>query len=492
MPAITPNSQPISLTPRLTLAPAPGWRGSVLVAAPGPLVLGEEHLPSAPTLPLRLFKPAEPAIELDLQHQPGPAVLGDEAAAGGTLEYQPGEPAVYVLLHEIHTPDGVIYDLTLPDRQQASGPLVLGEPAVPGALRFPINPLVGGLPPAQARPATLGLEDLVGDALADLVTKRVLQVLRSPIDRALIAAIRRFEPKPRMLALRDGGFAPLDGAEAWRALLPPGSPRRVLLYVHGFGSSTAASGGARFVPDLAAGYDAVLSYDHPTATRSPLENARDLLTRVPDDLQLSVDLVAHSRGGLVVRSLVELIDATPQFQPRRLITAGSPHAGTRLAEPARWDRLVSMGLTLGSWLATLGGGAFWAPKLLEFVLKAAAQSIFDLPGIAAMTPGSEFLATLNRADPPGLDERVGYAAVTSAFAISDVLQQGFQQAFTALAMQVFMGEPNDLVVHTASALEIDPGARMFSADQQYRATIDHSSYFQDAGVQEFIRRHFAG
>jgi alpha-D-ribose 1-methylphosphonate 5-triphosphate diphosphatase PhnM len=87
---------------------------------------------------------------------------------------------------------------------------------------------------------------------------------------------------------------------------------------------------------------------------------------------------------------------------------------------------------------------------------------------------------------------VGYAAVTSAFAISDVLQQGFQQAFTALAMQVFMGEPNDLVVHTASALEIDPGTRMFSADQQYRATIDHSSYFQDAGVQEFIRRHFAG
>jgi len=70
--------------------------------------------------------------------------------------------------------------------------------------------------------------------------------------------------------------------------------------------------------------------------------------------------------------------------------------------------------------------------------------------------------------------------------------QGFQQAFTALAMQVFMGEPNDLVVHTASALEIDPGARMFSADQQYRATTDHSSYFQDAGVQEFIRRHFAG
>ena len=86
---------------------------------------------------------------------------------------------------------------------------------------------------------------------------------------------------------------------------------------------------------------------------------------------------------------------------------------------------------------------------------------------------------------------VAFLVSVIVFAISDVLQQGFKQAFTALAMQVFMGEPNDLVVHTASALEIDQPTRAFAPDQQFRASVDHGRYFQDPGVADFIRRHLA-
>ncbi len=493
MPTISPGSNPVPLTPRLRLRPAADWRGSAEQAAPGPLVLGDEAPPAGTTAPLSVFMPAEPPIELDIQTSPQPAVLGEQTP-GAALEYQPTDAAVYVLLHEVHTPDGVIYDWTLPERVvPAAGPLILGDDTSVGVLRFPIHPVAGGSAPTASsnQPAVLGIEDIAIGAAANIVTKRVLQVLRSPVDAALLAAIRQFEPQPRMLALRSDGFQPLDGAEAWRALLPPGAERRVLLYIHGFGSSTAGSGGAKFVPQLAANYDAVLSYDHPTAGVSPLDNAIELLQMVPDDLRLAVDLVAHSRGGLVSRSLIELVDWQAKFRPVRLLTAGTPHAGTRLAEPERWDRLVSIGMTLASWLATLGGGQLWAPKLLELVLKAAAQSVFDLPGIGAMTPGNDFLKQLNAADKPGLDDRVRYAAVTSAFAISDVLQQGFKQAFTALAMQVFMGEPNDLVVNTASALEIDAPARAFAPDQQFRAAVDHGRYYQDAGVIDFARRHLS-
>ena len=494
MPTITPGSNPVPLTPRLWLRPAADWQGTAQVAQSGPLVLGDEAPPVATTAPLSLFTPAEPAIELDVQSRPQPAVLGEESPPGATLEYQPADEAVYVLLHEVHTSDGVIYDWTLPERSAPAGrPLVLGEQAPAGMLRFPVNPVAGGSAPVapESQPAVLGIEDIAIGAVTNLVTKRVLQVLRSPLDTALLSAIRQFEAQPQILALRDDGFQPLDGAEAWRALLPPGGERRVLMYVHGFNSSTAGSGGGKFVPQLAANYDAVLGYDHPTAGISPLDNALELLRTIPDDLQLAVDLIAHSRGGLVIRSLVELVDWQPKFRPVRLLTAGSPHAGTRLAEPERWDRLVSIGMTLGSWLATVGGGQFWAPQLLELVLKAAAQSTFDLPGIGAMTPGSDFLGLLNAADAAGLDDRVRYAAVTSTFAISDVVQQGFRQAFTALAMQVFMGEPNDLVVHTASALQIDQPTRMFAPDQQLRAAVDHGSYFQDAGVMDFIRKHLS-
>src|SRR6266508_3467009 len=491
MPTITPGSNPVPLTPRLWLRPAADWQGTAQVAQSGPLVLGDEAPPVATTAPLSLFTPAEPAIELDVQSRPQPAVLGEESPPGATLEYQPADEAVYVLLHEVHTSDGVIYDWTLPERSAPAGrPLVLGEQAPAGMLRFPVNPVAGGSAPVapESQPAVLGIEDIAIGAVTNLVTKRVLQVLRSPLDTALLSAIRQFEAQPQILALRDDGFQPLDGAEAWRALLPPGGERRVLMYVHGFNSSTAGSGGGKFVPQLAANYDAVLGYDHPTAGISPLDNALELLRMIPDDLQLAVDLIAHSRGGLVIRSLVELVDWQPKFRPVRLLTAGSPHAGTRLADPEHWDRLVSTGMTLGSWLASIGGGAFWAPKLLEFVLKAAAQGIFSLPGLAAMIPGGEFLQRLNAPGAPGMNERVRYGAVTSSFAIDNVAQQGFRQAFTALAVQAFMGEPNDLVVNTASAIEIDKLSRTLPPDQQFKTTVDHGSYFQNAEVATFIAK----
>jgi hypothetical protein len=487
------SHNPISIAPRMSIQAPPGWRA----ARAGPAVLGDEA--TAPiSAPLSLFAPAEPPVAIEVQPAaPGPAVLGEAADQGATLQYQPAENAVYVLLQEVHTPDGVIYDWTLPERAaRPDRPQVLGEESAPGLLSFPIHPVAGARAPdtpprpgsgKETQPAVLGLEDAVGGALADVVTKRMLQVLKSPIDSALLAAVRHFEDAPRVLALR-GTFQPLEGFDAWRALLPPGREHRVLLYVHGFNSSIAAGGGAKLVPQFADRYDAILGYDHPTLGHGPIENARELLAMIPDDIQMSVDLVAHSRGGLVIRSLVELLDWTPKLRPARLVTAGSPHAGTRLADPERWDRLVSMGMTLGSWLASMGGGAFWAPKLLEFVLKAAAQGIFSLPGLAAMIPGGEFLQQLNAANTPGLDERVRYSAVTSSFAIDNVTQQGFRQAFTALAVQAFMGEPNDLVVNTASAIEIDKLSRTLAPDQQFRTTVDHGSYFQDARVAEFIAK----
>jgi hypothetical protein len=478
------------LTSRLTIHPQQGWDVSARVA---PQVLGEEPT----TAPLSLFAPAEPPIELEVRRGPQPQVLGAEPAQrGALLEYHPAEDAVYALLQEIHTPDGVIYDFTLPQRAQpphgrGHGPQVLGEDAA-APLLFPVNGLVDGSAPAGGpAPATLGAEDALGGVVVEVVTRRVLQVIRSPLDAALLAAVRRFEQKPRALALRGGAWQPLEGADAWRALLPPGAERRVLLYVHGFGSNTRESGGSVFAAQLAPSYDAILAYDHPTVGRSPLENAQALLDMIPDDLRLAVDLVAHSRGGLVVRSLVELLEWQPKLRPARLLTAGTPHAGTRLAESERWDRLVSIGMTLGSWLGSVAGAPFWAPKLLEFVLKAAAQGIFDLPGIGAMTPGGDFLQQLNAPDAPGLDERVRYAAVTSAFAISDVLQQGFRQAFSSLAAQVFMGVPNDLVVPTASAVEIDKLSRALPPDQQLKVGVDHGSYFRDAVVAEFLRKQLA-
>src|SRR5690349_2676996 len=101
IPSDAPNRVP--LAPRISIQASSGWR----VARAGPVVLGDEE-PAPVTAPLSLFSPAEPPVVVTVQPATGPAVLGEEADQGATLQYQPTENAVYVLLQEVHTPDGVI------------------------------------------------------------------------------------------------------------------------------------------------------------------------------------------------------------------------------------------------------------------------------------------------------------------------------------------------------------------------------------------------
>jgi hypothetical protein len=490
MPALSPgDTNPVPLTSRMILRPAGRWQGDAHVAPPVPGVLGVE---APATTTFELFTPAEPPIVMDARPA-APGVLGAEEQPG--IEYQPAEDAAYVLLQEISTPDGTIYDFTLPRPVAVPPPSgVLGaETPGAGGLWFPINPVIeGDDPAAPAQPATLGIADLVGQAVGGIVLKRVVQMLKSPIQHALLEGVKHAESQPRVLRLTGNAtprelFQPLDGFDAWRALLPPGAERRVLLFIHGFASSVAGSHASQVLPELAQGYDAVLGYDHPTISSDPLDNARALLAMVPEDLRLSVDILAHSRGGLVARSLVELADPAVQFTPRRLITHGSPHGGTRLADPERWDRLISLGMTAASWLALAAGAAVWIPKLLEFVLKAAAQGVFSLPGVAAMTPGGDFIRKLNAPGDSALAERVRYSTVASSFSIFNVKQAGFKQAFQALATQAFINAPNDLVVPTASMNAIDLPGSLVPAERQLKLGVDHFSYFGDSKVLEFLR-----
>src|SRR6266508_2311099 len=354
MPTLSPGDpRPLPLTSRMTLRPAGRWQGDAQVAPPAAGVLGAEE-PVA-TTSFDLFTPAEPAIELNAQPAPAvPGVLGAEEEQQAGIEYQPAEDAGYVMLQQIQTPDGIIYDFTLP--QAATAPPTPGvlsaEPPASGSLWFPLNPVITDVAPPAGEAATgvLGVEDLIGNAIGGFVVKRVVQMLKSPIERALLEGVKRAETAPRVLKLGDSAkpedmFQPLEGFETWRALLTPGAERRVLLFIHSFASSTAVSRIGAILPEYAPRYDAILSYEHPTLSSDPLQNARDLLALVPDDLRLAVDIVTHSRGGLVARSLVELLDPAPQLAPRRIITHGTPHNGTRLADKERWDRLISLGLT---------------------------------------------------------------------------------------------------------------------------------------------------
>ncbi len=511
----TPRMQ---LTDRMALLPESSLRGSVqtptATTRSRPGVLGssdaEAAAPPLPSLGLRDFTPAQPAIEVTVSPPPPhqirsrpPTVLGaaeeDAAAEMGMVEFQPdpGENACYAMLHEIHTPEGVICDITLPMAGADVPVLSRGDALIPGPLRFPVHMVMSGPPrPSDDRlsrgerdrggPSVLGgVGDLIGDFIPDVVeefaTKHVLHILKAPIDAALRHVIEQFEEKPFVMMLgRDGSFLrPLSSAEEWRARFHPGREHRVLLFIHGFNSNLENSNPVYWIEELGTRYDAILGYNHPTITRDPIQNAVELLSMVPPDVRLNVDVVAHSRGGLVARSLVELQPIDPKLNIQRIITCGSPHAGTNLADRGNWDQFVSIGFTAANWIgrATGAGLAFgFVSQGLEFILRAGSQSLFDLPGIEAMDPASPFLRKLNA--PGDMLQHVPYAVVVSDFKPAGE-QSKLVQALTSMAANVFFRVENDLIVPTNSMSHIDEPHRSLPPEHVFSTNVDHFAYFSE-------------
>ena len=82
-------------------------------------------------------------------------------------------------------------------------------------------------------------------------------------------------------------------------------------------------------------YDAVIAFDHPTLATGPDENVDWLarwLAEVPSEV--TFDVVAHSRGGLVGRVLAERaadVGLSGKVTVRNFVMVASPNAGTVLA-----------------------------------------------------------------------------------------------------------------------------------------------------------------
>ena len=87
-----------------------------------------------------------------------------------------------------------------------------------------------------------------------------------------------------------------------------------------------------------------------------------LATMVPPGLELEVDIVCHSRGGLVSRALAgEQGTATP-FHVRRLVHVATPNHGTALATPDNLvpfiDRITTM-TNRWTWWPLPSAGCWW-------------------------------------------------------------------------------------------------------------------------------------
>lgn len=178
-----------------------------------------------------------------------------------------------------------------------------------------------------------------------LLGRKVLELVALPLSKLVVpplagAAARLWESKSRIARVRT--FTPANYASAdvpsledaeWQRL----ATGRSLWFVHGTFVSTDTAFQAFPAGVLSALSDAyggrVAAIDHHTLGIDPLGNADLVRELVPDGLELDVDIVCHSRGGLVARALAGQ-GGEAVFNVRRIVHVASANHGTALATPS--------------------------------------------------------------------------------------------------------------------------------------------------------------
>lgn len=334
------------------------------------------------------------------------------------------------------------------------------------------------------------------------------------------------------LAARDKGFNAkyglfdLDG----NAVHQIAARGRVLVIIHGTFSNCAAilsqfdrldeSEGlpkGSFLAGLASRYAQVLCYEHPTLQVAPWINALDL-SRAFAGKDVEVDVICHSRGGLVTRWWLEVL-SRPMLANARVVFVAAPLMGTGLASPHRLRTAMKLFTNYAIAVKQIAGIASLALPMFTFAevvagvvgsaLTVVAKSpvadtvVAAIPGLAAMSrygeDGAQFidgnveLAKLGFgwSSPPQ-----GYFAVQSNFepeAVGWKFWRAFRNPLERLADigtdSVFSGA-NDLVVDTASMTTLSQQAKLAASDRVLdfgkSETVHHVNYFEQKQTARFI------
>ena len=227
-------------------------------------------------------------------------------------------------------------------------------------------------------------------------------------------------------------------------------------------ATTRGSDGKTFFEGLQPIYgNRIFAFDHFTVSRTPEENARTLLAALPKGPCL-FDVVTHSRGGLVLLTLVEG-GATPgpnasRFQLGRAVLVASPNDGTPLASPNRFQDLLN-------WLSNLMDLFPQNPftTAAEFVTEGLAWFAHavqvDIPGLAAMNSQGPVIHRLQGL--PGPPPSV-YSALVANFEPD----RGLLQRMLDVGVDPVFQTANDLVVPSEGGWHVNSGATPVIAGDQ--------------------------
>ena len=258
----------------------------------------------------------------------------------------------------------------------------------------------------------------------------------------------REEPRRTRFAATDrrtiASNAPELSPSEWQRI----AQDRALLFVHGT-FSTAGAFSPIDLPSMTTLSNAyggrVFAFNHPSLSEDPQENADRFLSQIPAGLSLNVDIVCHSRGGLVSRELA-IRGASRGLTVNKIVLVGVPNGGTALADD---DHMVDMIDRFTNIAHVIPAGTVSeVVDALVVGLKVIAHGfLHDLVGLRAMKPRGDFLSSLNALTARGVE----LFAIASDYEPTDRRLISGARVADSILDAVFEQAPNDLVVPTIGA-----------------------------------------
>lgn len=370
--------------------------------------------------------------------------------------------------------------------------------SMPNLVRFDVPADTVAVQELAPSDGTRGLVSIIGKKLLSVLVFPLIEAGAEYIGQKIAewwennnrpSGVRRF------IGPADGtALTPIDG-HGWSRL----AEGRALLFVHGTFSSSHGGFGALDESawgTLSSRYGSrVFSFDHPSLSVDPHANASTLLSFVPPGIQLDVDVVTHSRGGLVARALAcaAPIDSSP-IRVGMIIHVGAPNAGTALADVESHAKFVDRMSTLLN-LAPDGPLSTVADILdgvLTVVKIIGCNAVGALPGLSAMDPRKDWLPELGQRQ---AQPYTGYAIGSDYEPKGGLLK--LMRGADGVADRVFGMLPNDVVVPSHGVYEA-AGAAGFPVPAERRIGFDrhesiwHCAYFGQSRTSDALLNWLGG
>jgi hypothetical protein len=341
-----------------------------------------------------------------------------------------------------------------------------------------------------AEPGTRGLLDAVGSKLLEVLVFPLLDPIVGEVGEHFA---RRWESRYRPYRLRS--FGPDDyrrddvgelDPEAWRRL----ASGRALLFVHGtFSRAHTAFGGlsTALMTQLDQLYGGrVFAFDHFTLCDSPRQNVEHFLGALPNGTTLDLDIICHSRGGLVSRILAERQKeyslGSGSLKVGKVVMVAVPNAGTVLAHADHLGDMIDTYTNLLQFLPDNPVTDVIGP-IVTVAKQLAVGIVKGLDGLTSMVPDGDFQRWLNVT---AADVTTRYFALAANY---EPNVPGFLHfAQDRLFDKLFKSE-NDLVVPTQGVWDAN-GSSLFPVSDRHLfpagEAVDHSGFFRNATAQKTI------